>query len=563
MRKFLFSFCILSLFLSACARSASTPPAPSDVASQPAVGQATPTLEATATLAPSIWITPSAPRAVRAPLDALKLPTAVSLAAASVRLEIANQKVEVEDQQVSTWFYAVVAPFPTVVDKVSFPDLKGAWEGKRPFVFSDEPLVMTRDTYEAMKTLFGSEAAAGSVQIVPADELVDALWRGLPQWGIVPFEALDPKLKVLALGSESPIRKDFNADKYPLKLEFSCSGAACSKVNLPKSNRDPSKLTTLIMTGVTAMVRATAYKMDTEGVLSPGAYIRDAMREADIAHISNEIPFAQNCPKPVWNSKRLIFCSDPKYIELLDDLGTDVVELTGNHMEDWGQQAMRYSLQLYKEHGMAVYGGGADLTAAHTATVVERNGVKFAFVGCNPVGPDFAWADVDWPGAAPCGDYKWMTAEIKRMKSLGCVVIASFQYYEYYTPEPRPRQQEVFRMMAEAGADVVSGSQAHSAQAMEFDGSSFIHYGLGNLFFDQMNVTDYSRYEFLDRYVFYNGHLVSVDLVTAMLEDYARPGPMNPAQRADLLTYIFRASGWLPKSEGGKPRPTPTLVGFP
>ena len=98
---------------------------------------------------------------------------------------------------------------------------------------------------------------------------------------------------------------------------------------------------------------------------------------------------------------------------------------------------------------------------------------------------------------------------------------------------------------------------------MEFDHGAFIHYGLGNLFFDQMNVTDYSRYEFLDRYVFYNGRLVSIDLLTAMLEDYARPGPMDAAERADFLGYIFQASGWLPKNEPGQPRPTPTLVDWP
>jgi poly-gamma-glutamate synthesis protein (capsule biosynthesis protein) len=232
-------------------------------------------------------------------------------------------------------------------------------------------------------------------------------------------------------------------------------------------------------------------------------------------------------------------------------------------MEDWGQKAMRYTLQLYKDHNLVVYGGGEDLAASHQAGTIERNGMKFAFIGCNPVGPEYGWADVGWPGAAPCGDYKWMVDEIKQLKQQGYIVVATFQYYEYYSPEPRPRQQEVFRMMAEAGADVVSGSQAHTPQAMEFDNGSFIHYGLGNLFFDQMNVTDYTRDEFLDRYVFYDGRMVSVDLVTAMLEDYSQPDPMGPTERADLLTYIFQASGWLPKDPNAKPKPTPTLVAEP
>lgn len=179
--------------------------------------------------------------------------------------------------------------------------------------------------------------------------------------------------------------------------------------------------------------------------------------------------------------------------------------------------------------------------------------MKFAFIGCNPVGPEFAWArDDGWPGAAPCGDYQWMVDEIVRLKAEGYIVIATFQYFEYYSADPRPWQQVDFRRMADAGAVVVSGSQAHYPQAMEFFGDTFIHYGLGNLFFDQMGYDNPSsglrtiktRYEFLDRHVFYDGKLISTELLTAMLEDFAKPRPMTPEERESFLDEYFKASGW-------------------
>lgn len=566
-KKTILFVCVLTLFFSAC----DTPPADYSATptAYPTATSANRVVQPTATPAPPVeYFTSSIPDALRQAGDVPGSSLAANVKLATARLEIAQFIETVDGHPIfsdgqSIWYYALVAPFPTVVDGVRLEDVKKAWAGSPPSAFAGKPLVMTASTYEAMKFLFGGEAASGAVRIVPAEELTVVLWQDRPQWGIVPFEALNPKLKVLEVDGQSPIRKAFNEEQYPLKMTFVCLGVGCAAINLPVTNRDPSKLTTVIMTGVTALVRATAYKMEVNGVLAPGRDIRDTMREADIAHISNEIPFAENCPPPVSNSTRLIFCSDPKYIDLLDDLGTDVVELTGNHMEDWNQQAMRYTLQLYKDHDMAVYGGGEDLAASHRAATIERNGMKFAFIGCNPVGPDFAWAAAGWPGAAPCGDYKWMMDEIKRLKQQGYIVIATFQYYEYYSPEPRPAQRDVFRMMAEAGADVVSGSQAHTPQAMEFDNGSFIHYGLGNLFFDQMNVTDYSRYEFLDRYVFYEGRMLSVDLLTAMLEDYSRPGPMGAAQRADVMSYIFQASDWLPKAPYTGPKPTPTLVDLP
>ena len=51
----------------------------------------------------------------------------------------------------------------------------------------------------------------------------------------------------------------------------------------------------------------------------------------------------------------------------------------------------------------------------------------------------------------------------------------------------------------------------------------------------------YTRDEFIDRLVFYNNRLVSVELLTAELEDYARPRPMTTAEREAFLSRIFDA----------------------
>ena len=94
--------------------------------------------------------------------------------------------------------------------------------------------------------------------------------------------------------------------------------------------------------------------------------------------------------------------------------------------------------------------------------------------------------------------------------------------------------------MADAGAVVVSGSQAHYPQVMDLYKDNFIHYGLGNLFFDQMDrPVKGTREEFIDRHYFYAGRYIGTELITAMLEDYARPRPMTQSERTDFLTRIF------------------------
>jgi len=99
---------------------------------------------------------------------------------------------------------------------------------------------------------------------------------------------------------------------------------------------------------------------------------------------------------------------------------------------------------------------------------------------------------------------------------------------------------------------------------MEFYGDAFIHYGLGNMFFDQMGDQDWMprgiRREFFDRYVIYDGRLISVELITAMLEDYSRPRLMTEQERAVFLQEYFFYSGWVPFRATPTPTVTPTLT---
>ena len=101
-----------------------------------------------------------------------------------------------------------------------------------------------------------------------------------------------------------------------------------------------------------------------------------------------------------------------------------------------------------------------------------------------------------------------------------------------------------FRALAEAGAVIVSGSQAHQPQAMTFEGNSFVHYGLGNLFFDQYDVSLATRQGFIDWHVFYDGKYISTELVPILFVDYARPRLMNADEKQQLYNAVFSASGW-------------------
>jgi len=495
------------------------------------------------TLVPQyLWISTAAPEALRQYALQSGLQLAVDTNTATVRLDVSR----VSDSQSTAWTYVLVAPFPTTTDDVSLVDIQNSWNGIPSGPFAGRPLWVEESTLAAF-TAFWGEPATGAVRVATTDQLVDAAWADRPAWGIVPFEELEPRWKVLSVDGQSPIRNDFNPLSYPLIISFDLQPEVFSLIPY---NRDPEKLTVLAMTGVTALVRATADRMEKDGILYPGEEVRAVLRAADITHISNEVPFMVGCPIPdPWTSS-LQFCSDPRYIALLEDVGTDVVELTGNHLLDYGSQPIFTTLDMYDRLRWPYFGGGRNLQDSRQPALVEDHGNKLAFVGCNFVGPPDDWATNDSPGSANC-DFDQLSAEIGTLRSEGYLPIMTFQYDEYYQPEPTSYEQDDFRRMAESGAVIVSGSQAHVPAALEFSGGSIIHYGLGNLFFDQMShlMPDGSliydtRNVFIDRHIFYSGRYISTELLSYIIEDYSRPRLMTASERLTLLHQIFAAGGW-------------------
>ena len=518
---------------------------------KPHLGDATPSAPQpipvipTATLASNantfnayIWMPPYLSETMGGVLDnSLRSLFVSDEAKANIRLEVGDGNI------VNQWVYALVTPFSSIMQGMSGDELLSRWQG----VLSDTPLLVDSNTYDMFTALWGS--AGVNVQVVAKEALTDYAWTHQPALGIVPFENLNPRWKVLPVDGLSPIHKDFNLASYRLKVPISLNSdpdrVALIQNNfvIPASNYDPQKMTVVALTGVTALVRATAFTMEKHGVLYPAQDIRNWLINADITHISNEVPFAVDCPYPNPVQEEIRFCSADKYIQLLEDVGTDVVELTGDHFSDWGTDAMYHTLDMYKERGWPYYGGGENLAEGRKALTLENHGNRIAFIGCNAKGGSFAQASDTLPGAAAC-DMDRMASEITRLKAEGYLVIATFQHLEYYTYYAQPDQQRDFRQMAQAGADIVSGSQAHQPQGMEFLNGSFIHYGLGNLFFDQYSYCDACRQATIDLHVFYDGRYISTELLPIKFVDYARSRPMTTEEANDLLQTLFSASGW-------------------
>jgi poly-gamma-glutamate capsule biosynthesis protein CapA/YwtB (metallophosphatase superfamily) len=274
--------------------------------------------------------------------------------------------------------------------------------------------------------------------------------------------------------------------------------------------------------------------MDRMGVTYPARDIQHWFEDADFVHISNEVSFKPDCVAE--GSGSMSFCSHDSYIELLEVINANIIELTGNHLVDKGAQWLLHSLDMYRERGWRWFGGGANRLEGSLPITLTHNGNQIAFIGCNTVGP---FAGETHPGATRC-NWPELLEAISRLREEGYQTIATLQYLEDYSYSPTAVQMRDFRSLATAGATMVQGSQAHQPQTMEFYEDAFVHYGLGNFFFDQM-WSDGVRQGFVDHLTFYEGRLLNVDLYTLIIEEYGRPRPMtagDPDRAADRPAFL-------------------------
>lgn len=544
------SILLMIIFSSACGpRQASLvlQPEPSLTPTEPPLPTASATLAPTATATPEpiyLRVDPDLPAAFQQSLDLKGTDfQRVSSGKTSAVLDYGR------GNPISTWIYALAAPFPTVTNTIPAKTFLGFWQRAEAAPFTR--LILDAETLKALQSRWG--APIGNVEVLDADSLLPEAWTTENTWAVIPFEQIQPRWKIIALDGQSPLHKDFEQQKYPLAVQISLtasqgaqSAALAERLQpfLAQSNRDPDKLVTVILTGVTAMVRGTASEMEEKGITRGADVIGPVTREADILHISNEVPFAVDCKDPVPKlSGKLSFCSKDSYLELLEAVGTDVVELTGDHFQDWGEAALEHTLELYRQNGLPYYGGGLNIEEAKQPVKLEIKGTKIAFLGCNAKPTIYGNATEEKGGNFRC-DWDYMTAEVKSLRAEGYLPIVTFQHLEFYQWTAQSQLVADFHKMADSGAVIVSGSQSHQPHGMEITDTAVLHYGLGNLFFDQYGLALYTNYGFLDRHVFYDGKYLGVEPLPIQFKDYSQPVWPEEATRSWLMEVFFSVSEW-------------------
>lgn len=206
------------------------------------------------------------------------------------------------------------------------------------------------------------------------------------------------------------------------------------------------------------------------------------MRDADLFMLNEEFPFSLR-GEPMEN-KQYTFRTDPKYVSILQDLGTDLVTVANNHALDFGQDAFCDTLDTLKQAGITCVGGGYHIAEASAPAVCTVNGQTFAIFAATRVSPSYDWYATDsQPGMFQTYDPTKLNAAIAEAEETYDHTIVFVHWGIEHVEYPEDYQRALAKGYIDAGADLIIGCHPHILQGFEYYRDVPVIYSLGNYLF--------------------------------------------------------------------------------
>lgn len=271
----------------------------------------------------------------------------------------------------------------------------------------------------------------------------------------------------------------------------------------------------------------------------PYLHTASYLKGADIAACNLENPVTAE-GKAVAG-KQYVFRTSPDAVPAMLESGLDVFNLANNHTLDYGLEGLRDTIRLLDEAGLYGVGAGMNEEEAYRPAIIERNGVRVAFIGLTHIIPDTSWkADKNNPGLAETYDYTRPVKAIEKARKQADIVVVLVHWGREKTTRLEKHQTEMARRYVDAGADLVIGSHPHVLQGIERYKGKWIAYSLGNFIFTQSGSPGTNDSAILEANCGNGGdcRLKVVPVKTA----FAQPKPMEEKEARLLLAHLDNIS---------------------
>lgn len=228
-------------------------------------------------------------------------------------------------------------------------------------------------------------------------------------------------------------------------------------------------------------------KYDEEGKGIQGVLSKDLIEEmtsADIMMLNNE--FAYSTRGTEESDKSYTFRADPSRVNILKEMGVDIVSLANNHALDFGPDALLDTFSTLDNAKISYVGAGENMARAKAPVYITVGDKTIAFVAASRVVFAMDWYATDTtPGMIGTYDPSLFLESIKEAKQNSDFVVAFVHWGVERNNYPENYQKVFAQNYIDAGADAVIGCHPHVMQGLEFYKGKPIAYSLGNFWFNQ------------------------------------------------------------------------------
>ncbi len=396
-----------------------------------------------------------------------------------------------------------------------------------------------------------------------AGAVVEHVSRTPGALGLVPWDAVEPRVKALGVEGESILEAGASdRSNYPLRSE---EGAG----------PDPDELRRVVIGGDVVLDRGQNYMVIQQGMgldfpmnggyaaitsrtLEPNPYdpsgtvhqftaartgqagaVREYLSGADLTLANFENPVVEDA---VYHPEEATFTGDLRLMPVLDQAGIDGVTLGNNHVLDAGVSGLAETLGHLDRAGIERAGAGMDLAEAREPMVFDVGGTRIGVLSHLSIpGYEWAWATETTPGTAPLVE-SVLREDVERLRKEVDLAVVMPHWGREYLAEPEPDQVDLAHAAVDAGADLVVGGHAHWPKGMEIYDGTPIFYGVGNFLLDQSWSEETSTGIFAE-ITLYGDRIVQIEPVPFVLLDYAQPNFLLPEAGGDrALRKIYAAS---------------------
>jgi len=270
------------------------------------------------------------------------------------------------------------------------------------------------------------------------------------------------------------------------------------------------------------------------------------MNESDIFYVNHEYCISDR-GKPL-KGKYYTFRAAPKRMELLHEMGTDIVSLANNHVFDYGEEALLDTADLLEEAGIPYVGGGRNIEEAKRPVYFIVNGIKIGFVAASngETQNHTPQATEDLPGILQAYNTTEYNEVIHKASKECDYLIAYIHWGTEDSNDYNEDQQNWGREFLKSGADIVVGGHPHVLQGIEYVDGKPIIYSLGDFWFNHE-----TKYTGLLQLKIAMDGLEEMAFVPALQKDYETKYLDSVEEQQELYEFLEGLSPNIQISEAG------------